>query len=223
MRIPVRSEGDAFRLTFGVVALIALAVALSVLLAPLAGVALVAGAVLGVIVWEFVTEDPERARPLREAAEAARRGRAADERRRILVIANETVGGRELRDELAAHGEDAELRVVCPILPTRAHLLTSDIDRELAEARDRLDRTLAWAAEQNLRMTGRVSEETPLAAACDELRAFPADEVIVSTHPPARSRWLESGLVDRLRQDLEIPVRHVVVDLTRQQVEARSR
>jgi len=223
MRIPVRSEGDAFRLTFGVAALIALAVAMSALLAPLAGVALVAGAVLGVIVWELVTEDPERARPLREAAAAARRDRAADDRRRILVIANETVGGRELRDELVAQGEDAELRVVCPILPTRAHLMTSDIDRELAEARDRLDRTLAWAAEHDLQITGRVSDETPLAAVCDELRAFPADEVIVSTHPPARSRWLESGLVDRLRQELEIPIRHVVVDLTRQQVEARSR
>ncbi len=220
MRIPVRSEGDAFRLTFGVVALIALAVLVGALIAPLAGAALGAGAILGVIVWELVTEDPERASPLRDAAAAARRGTSADDRRRILVIANETVHGRELRDELAAHGEHAELRVVCPILPTRAHLVTSDIDRDLAEARHRLDLTLAWAAENELRMTGRVSDETPLAAACDELRAFPADEVIVSTHPPSRSRWLELGLVDRLQRELEIPVRHVVVDLTRQEVEA---
>src|SRR3712207_3612372 len=98
MRVPVKSEGDAFRLTFAVVALIALAVLIGALVAPLAGVALAAGAVLGVMVWELVTEDPERASPLREAAEAARRGSAPDGRRRILVIANETVHGRELLD-----------------------------------------------------------------------------------------------------------------------------
>ena len=93
--------------------------------------------------------------------------------------------------------------------------MTSDIDRELADASDRLDVTLAWAAENGLQMTGRVSEDPPLAAACDELRVFAADEVIVSTHPRSRSRWLEAGIVDRLRQELEIPVRHVVVDLAR--------
>jgi hypothetical protein len=39
--------------------------------------------------------------------------------------------------------------------------------------------------------------------------------VIVSTHPPDRSRWLESGLVERLRDELDIPVHHVVVDRER--------
>ena len=105
--------------------------------------------------------------------------------------------------------------MVCPILPSRAHHIASDIDQELADARARLDQTLAWAGEHGIQATGGVSADTPLMAAADELRRFPADEVIVSTHPQARSRWLESGLVERLRDELDIPVHHVVVDLER--------
>jgi hypothetical protein len=37
--------------------------------------------------------------------------------------------------------------------------------------------------------------------------------VIISTHPPGRSNWLETGIVERLRDELDVPVTHVVVDL----------
>ena len=84
-----------------------------------------------------------------------------------------------------------------------------------------LAQTLAWAGEHGIDATGGVSADTPLTAAADELRRFPADEVIVSTHPERRSRWLESGLVERLRDELEIPVHHVVVDLERVHQAAR--
>jgi hypothetical protein len=45
------------------------------------------------------------------------------------------------------------------------------------------------------------------------LRAFPADELIISTHPPDRSKWLERGVVERARREVPLPVTHVVVDL----------
>ena len=45
------------------------------------------------------------------------------------------------------------------------------------------------------------------------LRHFPADEVVISTHPPQRSRWLERGVVARAEESLPLPVTHVVVDL----------
>jgi hypothetical protein len=221
MRIPVKSERDAFRLAYGITGVIVAAVAVGALAEPLYGVVLLGGAVLGALAWELATEDPDHPRPLREAAQAAR-PRANAPRHRVLVIANETVGGRELRDEIGRRAPRTPVvRVVCPILPSRAHYLASDIDTELDEARVRLARTLAWADEQGIAATGRVSQDTPLTAAADELRRFPADEVIVSTHPPARSRWLESGLVERLREELDIPVHHVVVDLERVREPAR--
>jgi hypothetical protein len=220
MRIPVKSERDAFFLAYGTAVVLGAAVVLGVVAGPLYGAVLVAGVVIGALVWELRTRDTDRPQPAREAAEAAPPRDAT--RHRVLVVANETVAGRELREEIMRRADQTpQIRVVCPILPSRAHLITSDIDHELAEARSRLDQTLAWAGEHGIDATGGVSADTPLMAAADELRRFPADEVIVSTHPKARSRWLESGLVERLREELEIPVHHVVVDLERARQAAR--
>ena len=53
----------------------------------------------------------------------------------------------------------------------------------------------------------------------DALRRFPADEVIISTHPPGRSNWLERDVVRaRPRSASTSPVTHVVVDLEREGV-----
>jgi hypothetical protein len=214
MRMPVKSEGDAFRIAYGGALLIVAAVLLGALVHPAVGVAVLVVCGAAAVLWDVRTKDPDRRQPLREAAGQARR--ESDGRRRILVVANETLCGDELRDELARR-EDPVLRVVAPVLPSRAHYVASDIDRELGEARARLDDTLAWADDRGLAATGRVSDMTPLTAIEDELRSFPADELLISTHPPRRSRWLESGLVERAREELEIPVSHVVVDLARRQ------
>jgi hypothetical protein len=48
----------------------------------------------------------------------------------------------------------------------------------------------------------------------DALRGFPADEIIISTHPPDRSHWLEQGVVEKAKEQIDLPITHVVVDLT---------
>jgi hypothetical protein len=219
MRMPVKSERDAFRIAYGGALLIVAAVLLGALISPFAAVGLLVVCGLAALLGELRTKDPDRRRPLREAAGQARP--ASDGRRRILVVANETLCGDELRAELAGR-EDTLLRVVAPVLPSRSHYVASDIDRELREARVRLDDTLTWAAEQGLSATGRVSDMPPLTSIEDELRSFCADELLISTHPPQRSRWLESGLVERAREELEIPVTHVVVDLARRRATVES-
>jgi hypothetical protein len=223
MRFPVKSETDAFRIAYGWAFLTAVSLALGALIAPVVGVALFVGGVLGVIAYDLAVEDPDRRQPLREAARSAPAAAPGDHRR-VLVVSNETLGGRELREELLRRGEPRpELRVVAPVLPSRSHYIASDIDHELAQARLRLDRTLEWAHEQGFDAAGRVGDDTPpLTAIEDELRRFAADELIISTHPPGRSNWLESRLVEQARAQLDIPVTHVVVDLERQQVEIRA-
>jgi hypothetical protein len=99
-------------------------------------------------------------------------------------------------------------------LASRIHYVASDIDAELREARARLDDTLAWAKAERLRLTGRVGDANiALGAIEDELRLGGADEVIISTLPRGKSNWLETGIVERLREDLDIPITHKVVDL----------
>jgi hypothetical protein len=213
MRIPVRSETDAWYVTWGSAALIAASVILGALVDPIAGLALFVGGVGGAVFWELGTEDPDRARPLREALSEAPRG-APEGRRRVLVVANRTLAGEELRETLRrAAADGAELHVVAPILPSRVHYIASDIDRELEDARERLAAALAWAREQGLHADGKVGDPfTAFGAVEDELRAFGADEVIISTLPPGRSNWLEAGILERLRDELDVPITHVVVD-----------
>ncbi len=210
MRNPVRGESDAFYLAFGAALLIGASAALGALTHPLAGVALFAAGLIGALIWDVSTRDPDRRRPLREAAAAAPAPRA--ERTRVLVIANRTLAAEELRSELRARGNtDAEIHLVAPILASRAHYIASDIDSELQDARERLDATLAWARGEGLNFTGRVGDpNAALGAIEDELRVFGADEVIISTHPAGRSNWLETGIVERLREELDVPVTHLV-------------
>jgi hypothetical protein len=218
VRVPVKSENDAFRLVFGGAVVIFASLILGAVTTPVAGIALFAGILAGVTGWELLTKDPEAPRPLSEALERGRQVGGA-RKHRVLVIANQTVNGDELREELMRRGtSEVELRVVVPVLPSRAHYVASDIDRELAEARTRLEPALAWAAAQGFDVAGRVGDTSPLVAIEDELRDGGVDELIISTHPAARSNWLESGLVERARAELDIPVTHVVVDLERQQV-----
>jgi hypothetical protein len=223
MRNPVRSEADAFHIVFASVAVIAAAGVLGAVASPVAGAALLAGAVVGACIWELATTDPDRRRPLREAADEGRIG-APRSRRRVLVVANRTLPGTPLRAELLRRAaEGAELRFVAPILASRVHYIASDIDCELRDARRRLAEALAWARAEGLDASGTVGDpNVALGAIEDELRLFGADEVIVSTHPAGRSNWLETGIVTRLRDELDIPVTHLVVDLDQDGGEAVS-
>jgi hypothetical protein len=211
VRNPVRSETDAFHIAWGGAAVMVASVALGALVTPFAGIALFAGAVAGACIWEIATKDPDRRRPLREAAA---RGRATPhDRPRVLVVANRTLRGETLRAELVRRGRaGAELHFVAPIVTSRVHYIASDVDAELRDARARLDDALAWARAEGLHATGKVGDpNVALGAIEDELRMSGADEVIISTHPPGQSNWVETGVLERLREELDVPLTHVIV------------
>ena len=62
----------------------------------------------------------------------------------------------------------------------------------------------------------------PFASIEDELRRYGADEVILAMHPAERRNWLEAGMLERLRAELDIPVTEVVVDAERQEMHVGS-
>jgi GABA permease len=135
--------------------------------------------------------------------------------RRILVVANETVAGHELREVIGrkAEGVSEDVLLVCPALNSKLRTWTSDEDGARDAAKARLDSSLARLAELGVQARGEIGDGDPLQALEDALREFPADEIVVSTHPPGRSHWLELGVVENARMRYDVPVTHVVVDL----------
>lgn len=219
MRNPIRSETDAFYLALGGSGLTGASVVLAALVDPVVGGALFAGGVIGACVWEFATQDPDRRRPLREAAEEGHR-RSETSRRRVLVVANRTLQSEDLEAIMRTRAEGgAELRIVAPILVSRIRYIASDVDSELREAATRLEEAIAWAKDAGLEASGKVGDPfVALGAIEDELRFFAADEIIISTYPPGKSNWLETGVVGRLNEELDIPVTHVIADTDRSAV-----
>jgi hypothetical protein len=67
---------------------------------------------------------------------------------------------------------------------------------------------------EGLQLTSRVGDPgIALGAIANELWLSGADEALISTLPRSKSNWVETGIVERLRVDLDIPVTHTVVDL----------
>jgi hypothetical protein len=142
---------------------------------------------------------------------------AVDDTHRVLVVANETVGGRELLDIVRDRARQGTVvKVVSPALNTRVRTWASDEDRAREAAQQRLDASLEQLAAIGVEAEGEVGDGDPVQAVEDSLRSFPADEIVLSTHPPGRSNWLELGVVQAVRERFDLPVTHVVVDLKRQ-------
>jgi uncharacterized membrane protein len=213
MRTPIRSELEAFRFTLGGVLLICAALLVGWLLVPLAGVAVFAVGATAALIAYLRAPNPDRRAPLREAAQAPHPHGARTARRRVLVVANEALGGYELRKRLAgAERRHVEIDVLAPVLTSRAHYAVSDVDRELEQARARLERSLAWARAHGIEAHGEVGDPNPTTAIEDELRDFGADEVIVVTRPAKREIWQERDELERLRRELDVPVTQVVAE-----------
>ena len=145
------------------------------------------------------------------------------DRRRILVIANETCAGKGVVDEVRYRaGEGAEVLVVSPALARSRleHWLSSDAERRRDEALERLEASIAAFSAAGLAARGHLGDADPLQALDDALRIYDPDEVVISTHPHQRSNWLERQVVRRARRRYDLPITHVVVDLEHERAEA---
>ena len=214
-RNPFRSEAEAYRfllLTVGYFALIVAAATIATWLGFAVFVALTATAI-----WLWM-----RSRSDEPALKPAVPKRVGDEdEHRILVIANETVGGEELLAILRrkAEGVREHVLVVCPALNSQVRTWVSDEDAARAGAQRRLNASLARLARDGIEAEGEVGDGDPLQAIEDALRTFGADEIVISTHPEGRSHWLERNVVGAARERFDPPITHVVVDLEARQSE----
>jgi hypothetical protein len=215
MSNPFRSEADAYRFVWLTIGYFALIVAGS-LVSKWLGLAIFVALTLGLLRWMSIRR---REKPVQTAT----RPRSAEDEKRILVIANETVGGAALREAIKSKSEGfrVEVLVVCPALNSPIRHWASDEDAARAAAQDRLDASLGRLREVGISARGEIGDAEPLQAMEDALRTFGPDELIISTHPEGRSHWLERGIVEQARERFAVPITHVVVDLEAEREEIR--
>jgi hypothetical protein len=133
----------------------------------------------------------------------------------ILVVANETLGGRRLREVLeqkAKTNPSLVIRLVIPqSRPRRGSVIYLQSVRDAAEVR--LELALAVLEDAGIDATGEVGDSDPFQATMDAIADRKPDEIIISTLPVAASGWLRRDLVERVAEASGIAVQHVISEL----------
>jgi len=131
----------------------------------------------------------------------------------VLVVANETLGGRSLIEAIrkrAGEGDVAFVLVVPQNRP-RAGLVVYD-DSVFDAAQTRVDLALEAARAEGIHAIGEVGDEDPYSATIDAVHTYRPAGIIISTYPATRSGWLRRDLIERVRDATGLPVEHVVAD-----------
>lgn len=136
-----------------------------------------------------------------------------------LVIANQTLASAELLHEVNRRIDNGQVSfyVVVPATPI-VHAATWEEGESLRAAGDRLRAIVAWLHERGAEADGEIGDRDPVAAARDAIRRRPVDEIILSTFPVGRSRWIGQDVPSRLRAAVRLPVQ--VITPPRRQTES---
>jgi hypothetical protein len=134
--------------------------------------------------------------------------------RTVLVVANETIGGRPLIEAVRKHAAEQPTRFVLCVPQTRprsGYVIYDDAVFDAAQAR--VDLAVGFVRSEGMDAIGEVADPDPYAATIDAVREYNPDAIIISTHPEHRSGWQRRDLIDRVRDASGLPVEHVVTDI----------
>lgn len=142
--------------------------------------------------------------------------------RRILVVANQTLGGDHLAEAVVARMAEQPTDFTL-LVPATHH---TDFIVALAEAfavqggmrppppgdgadevaEKRLQSGLAWMRDLGATAVGMIGEHDPVRAVRDLLAEQTFDEIIISTLPEGISRWFHPDLRHRVERHTGVPV-----------------
>ena len=204
MRNPFKNEESAFRFVLGTIVYFALIVVASRIATWLGFVTFIT-LTLGAIV--LLRGGKPTPRPREHLAHEP-----VEDTWRILVVANETLEGEHLRNEIVrmSLGVSEDVFVVCPALNSQVRTWMSDEDGAREAASARLEAILQGLANVGVAARGQIGDGDPMQALEDALRGFSADVIVISTHPVGSSNWLERGVVESARARFDVPVTHVI-------------
>ncbi len=142
---------------------------------------------------------------------------ASDFRRHILVLLSSPLGEGEAIESLLstarARGDDLSAPEILVVAPSRHRFLDrwmSDSGPGRERAQRRLVLSLASLAKAGIEASARVGDEDVVQTAEDELRSFPATEVVLVTEAAGRDAAGDAATAD-LESRLEAPFRRLCV------------
>src|SRR3954454_10750485 len=120
-----------------------------------------------------------------------------------LVVANQTAASPELVSMLKQRAEDGPRRFII-IVPQDHGLGTA-----VRGARQRLKRLLASLADAGVVAGGLIGDPDPYTATMNAVQFFHISEIIISTLPETRSKWVADKLIERVEKATGKPVQHI--------------
>lgn len=139
----------------------------------------------------------------------------ASRTRRALIVVNEAIAGKELREVLIDRLEDEidEIFVVCPALADSGLKYTlGDVDDAIPPAEERLELTLSELRDAGFEVAGEVGDSDPIQAISDEIQKFDPGQILIVAHRDEEGAFAERGLLEQAERDLDVPVTELIVD-----------
>jgi hypothetical protein len=118
-----------------------------------------------------------------------------------LVVATQTVASGDLVSHLKRKAAEGPHRYT--IISPRS----GEFDR--AQVCERLARTLAELYRSGIDATGQPMSPAPFAAVQNAIEHYRIDEILISTLAGEQSKWLQEGLIDRVKEITDKPVEHL--------------
>ncbi|MGI8781619.1 MAG: hypothetical protein ACR2L8_15890 [Solirubrobacteraceae bacterium] len=131
---------------------------------------------------------------------------------KLLVLTPEPVDADMLRATLGAEVEGAEVLVVSPATnQSKLAFWVSDPDQAIAEADAAQEETVERLEASGVDAAGDTGESEPAVALQDALATFPADRIVVFSHPDGDRDYREDAGLAEAEARVGIPITHAVI------------
>jgi nucleotide-binding universal stress UspA family protein len=132
---------------------------------------------------------------------------------KLLVVTPEPVDAAMLRSTLGDEVRGAEVLVISPATNrSKMAFWMSDSDEAIGEAEAAKEETVERLEEEGVDAVGVRGESEPAVAIQDALAGFPADRIVIFSHPESDRDYREDeGLADA-EQRFGVPVQHALIE-----------
>jgi hypothetical protein len=129
---------------------------------------------------------------------------------KLLVVTPEPIDAKLLRATLGEEVRGAEVLVISPATnQSKVAFWVSDSDEAIAEAETAQQETVERLEEEGVDAAGDTGESEPDVAIQDALATFPADRIVVFSHPDLDYR--EDRALENAEERFGVPVMHAEI------------